>query len=170
MKTRYVDLIEQTFDFPKDEFKLDGENLLWNDLPLVELIQKHGTPLRISYLPKIGEKIELARKCFAKAFETHGYSGSYEYFYCTKSNHFHYVIDKVLDKGVNLETSSAYDLEMIELLIERGRITKDSTILCNGFKDERYIKGIGRLANRGFKVVPIIDLSLIHISEPTRPY
>ena len=157
MKTRYVDLIEQTFDFPKDEFKLDGENLLWNDLPLVELIQKHGTPLRISYLPKIGEKIELARKCFAKAFETHGYSGSYEYFYCTKSNHFHYVIDKVLDKGVNLETSSAYDLEMIELLIERGRITKESTILCNGFKDERYIKGIGRLANRGFKVVPIID-------------
>jgi arginine decarboxylase-like protein len=69
---------------------------------------------------------------------------AYEYFYCTKSNHFHYVIDKVLDKGVNLETSSAYDLEMIELLIERGRITKNSTILCNGFKDERYIKGIGK--------------------------
>lgn len=157
MKTRYVDLIEQTFDFPKDEFKLEGENLVWNDLPLVELIQKHGTPLRISYLPKIGEKIEMARKSFAKAFETHGYNANYEYFYCTKSNHFHYVIDKVLDKGVNLETSSAYDLEMIELLIERGRITKDSTILCNGFKDERYIKGIGRLANRGFKVVPIID-------------
>ncbi len=157
MKTRYVDLIEQTFDFPKDEFKLDGENLVWNDLPLMELIRKHGTPLRINYLPKIGEKIDLARQSFAKAFETHDYAGKYEYFYCTKSNHFHYVIDKVLDKGVNLETSSAYDLEMIELLIDRGRITKDSTILCNGFKDERYIKGIGRLANRGFKVVPIID-------------
>ena len=157
MKTRYVDLIEQTFDFPKDEFKLDDDQLLWNDLPLVELLEKHGTPLRISYLPKIGEKIEMARNSFAKAFETHGYTGTYEYFYCTKSNHFSYVIDKVLDKGVNLETSSAYDLEMIELLIERGRITQDSTILCNGFKDERYIKGIGRLANRGFNVVPIID-------------
>ncbi|HRH37697.1 MAG TPA: arginine decarboxylase [Flavobacteriales bacterium] len=157
MKTRYVDLIEQTFDFPKDEFKLDGDSLVWNDLPLMDLLKKHGTPLRISYLPKIGEKIELARKSFAKAFETHNYSGHYEYFYCTKSNHFHYVIDKVLDKGVNLETSSAYDLEMIELLIDRGRITKENTILCNGFKDERYIRGIGRLANRGYKVVPIID-------------
>ncbi|MBK8227075.1 MAG: arginine decarboxylase [Flavobacteriales bacterium] len=157
MKTRYVDLIEQTFDFPKDEFKLDGENLIWNDLPLVDLLKKHGTPLRITYLPKIGEKIEMARSSFAKAFAAHDYQGKYEYFYCTKSNHFHYVIDQVLKKGVNLETSSAYDLEMIELLIERGRITKDSTILCNGFKDERYIKGIGRLANRGFKVVPIID-------------
>ncbi|MEZ4806019.1 MAG: arginine decarboxylase [Flavobacteriales bacterium] len=157
MKTRYIDLIEQTFDFPKDEFKLNGDNLVWNDLQLVEILEKHGTPLRITWLPKIGEKIEMARSSFAKAFETHGYSGTYEYFYCTKSNHFSYVIDKVLDKGVNLETSSAYDLEMIELLIERGRITKDSTILCNGFKDERYIRNIGRLVNRGFRLVPIID-------------
>lgn len=157
MKTRYVDLIEQTFDFPKDEFKLDGDKLVWNDLPLTEILEKHGTPLRITYLPKIGEKIDIARASFAKAMRKHDYQGSYEYFYCTKSNHFRYVIDKVLDKGVSLETSSAYDLEMIELLIERGRITKDFTILCNGFKDERYIQGIGRLANRGFKMVPIID-------------
>jgi len=157
MKTRYVDLIEQTFDFPKDEFKLDDDKLIWNDLPLTEILEKHGTPLRISYLPKIGEKIELARECFANAFKTHNYQGTYEYFYCTKSNHFSYVVDKVLAKGVNLETSSAYDLEMIELLIERGRITKDATILCNGFKDAPYIKGIGSLVNRGFNVVPIID-------------
>jgi arginine decarboxylase len=157
MKTRYVDLIEQTFDFPKDEFKLDGDKLVWNDLPLMRILEKHGTPLRITYLPKIGEKIDLARASFAKALKERAYSGSYEYFYCTKSNHFSYVIDKVLDKGVNLETSSAYDLEMIELLIDRGRITKDATILCNGFKDERYIRGIGKLANRGFNIIPIID-------------
>lgn len=157
MKTRYIDLIEQTFDFPKDEFAIEGDKLVWNGLRLTEILEKHGTPLRITYLPKIGEKIDLARESFAKAIKHHGYTGSYEYFYCTKSNHFSYVIDKVLDKGVNLETSSAYDLEMIELLIERGRITKDATILCNGFKDERYIKGIGKLANRGFNIVPIID-------------
>ena len=66
------------------------------------------------------------RELRARPSTTHKYIGTYEYFYCTKSNHFSYVIDKVLDKGVNLETSSAYDLEMIELLIERGRITKDS--------------------------------------------
>jgi arginine decarboxylase len=43
--------------------------LVWNDLPLVELLEKHGTPLRITYLPKIGEKIEFARDSFKKAFE-----------------------------------------------------------------------------------------------------
>jgi len=157
MKTRYVDLIEQTFDFPKDEIKLDDDQLIWNDLPLVELLEKHGTPLRISYLPKIGEKIEIARNSFAKAFETHGYTGTYEYFYCTKSNHFSYIIDQVTAKGVSLETSSAYDIEIIELLLERGKLGRDATILCNGYKDERYIRNIGRLKNSGMNVIPIID-------------
>ncbi len=58
MKTRYIDLIEQTFDFPKDEFKFENETLTWNDLPLMDILKKHGTPLRITYLPKIGEKID----------------------------------------------------------------------------------------------------------------
>jgi arginine decarboxylase len=34
MKTRYIDLIEQTFDFPKDEFGLENDQLTWNDIPL----------------------------------------------------------------------------------------------------------------------------------------
>ena len=157
MKTRYIDLIDQTFDFPKDEFTLVNEQLRWNDLDLMAIIAKHGTPLRISYLPKIGEKIDQARASFAKAFADHKYIGNYTYFYCTKSNHFSYVIEKVLEKGVPLETSSAYDIEMIELLLERGKIPQDTTILCNGFKDERYIRNIGRIANKGLKVIPIID-------------
>jgi arginine decarboxylase len=72
MKTRYIDLIEQTFDFPKDEFKLADHKLIWNDLPLTELLEKHGSPLRITYLPKIGEKIDLARASFNKAIQDHG--------------------------------------------------------------------------------------------------
>ncbi|MFN8350383.1 MAG: arginine decarboxylase [Flavobacteriales bacterium] len=157
MKTRYIDLIEQTFDFPKDEFKFVNDQLTWNDLPLMEIIQKHGTPLRITYLPKIGEKIDQARAHFAKAFKEHDYQGTYEYFYCTKSNHFSYVIDQVTAKGVSLETSSAYDIEIIELLMERGKLARTATILCNGYKDERYIRNIGRLKNSGVNVIPIID-------------
>ena len=157
MKTHYIDLIEQTFDFPKDEFNFAEGKLTWNDLPLTELIEKHGTPLRISYLPKIGGKIDEARDHFRKAFKEHKYIGTYTYFYCTKSNHFSYIIDKVLEKGVSLETSSAYDIEIVELMIERGKLSKDATILCNGYKDDRYIRNIARLANSGFKVVPIID-------------
>ncbi|MFT3886006.1 MAG: arginine decarboxylase [Flavobacteriales bacterium] len=157
MKTRYIDLIEQTFDFPKDEFQFEQEQLTWNGLPLMDILQRHGTPLRITWLPKIGEKIDHARDCFARAFKEHSYNGTYEYFYCTKSNHFSYVIDKVTEKGVSLETSSAYDIEIVELLMDRGKLRRDATVLCNGYKDERYIRNIGRLANSGVRVIPIID-------------
>ncbi|HEY0976087.1 MAG TPA: arginine decarboxylase [Flavobacteriales bacterium] len=157
MKTRYIDLIEQTFDFPQGEFKFDQEELTWNDLPLMRILEKHGTPLRITYLPKIGEKIDQARACFAKAFKEHEYNGTYEYFYCTKSNHFSYVIDQVVQRGVSLETSSAYDIEIVELLMERGKLSRNATVLCNGYKDQRYIDNIGRLKNSGVNVIPIID-------------
>jgi arginine decarboxylase len=157
MKTRYIDLIEQTFDFPQGEFKFDNGFLTWNDLPLMDIIKKHGTPLRVMYLPKIGEKIDLARHYFAKAFKEHAYNGTYDYFYCTKSNQFSYVVREVLKKGVSLETSSAYDINIIESLMEGGEMPRNSIILCNGHKDQRYIDNIGRLANSGVNVVPIID-------------
>ncbi|HRN36910.1 MAG TPA: arginine decarboxylase [Flavobacteriales bacterium] len=150
MKTRYIDLIEQTFDFPQGEFKFDNGYLTWNDLPLMDILKKHGTPLRVMYLPKIGEKIDLARHYFAKAFKEHGYNGTYDYFYCTKSNQFSYVVREVLKKGVSLETSSAYDINIIESLMEGGEMPRSSTILCNGHKDQTYI-------NSGVNVIPIID-------------
>lgn len=157
MKTRYIDLIEQTFDFPQREFGLENGELTWNGLPLMEIIKKHGTPLRIMYLPRIGQKVEQARQYFAKAFQEHGYQGTYDYFYCTKSNQFSYVVREVLKKGVSLETSSAYDIDIIEKLMVSGEMPRESIILCNGYKDERYIRNIGRLKNNGVNVIPIID-------------
>lgn len=157
MKTRYIDLIDQTFDFPVREFGLENEALTWNGLNLMDLIQRHGTPLRIMYLPRIGEKIDEARQYFAKAFKEHDYNGSYEYFYCTKSNHFSYVTKAVLKKGVSLETSSAYDIDIVNSLMAEGAMPRTATILCNGFKDQPYIDNIGRLANSGVRVIPIID-------------
>ena len=45
MQTKYIDLIEQTFDFPQNEFKLVDHCLRFHELNLMELIEKHGTPL-----------------------------------------------------------------------------------------------------------------------------
>jgi len=40
MKNRYVDLIEQTFDFPQEEFYVEEDQLHWHDIPLMELIKQ----------------------------------------------------------------------------------------------------------------------------------
>ena len=58
MKNKYRDLIEQSFEFPNDEFNVIENNLEWFGVPLMDIIKQYGTPLRIAYLPKIGENIQ----------------------------------------------------------------------------------------------------------------
>ena len=84
----YVDLIRQTFEFPTEEFKVENEELLFNEVPLMDLVKEYGTPLRLTYLPRISHNIQKVRKYFAEALEKYKYPGDYTYCYCTKSSHF----------------------------------------------------------------------------------
>ena len=38
MKNKYIDLIDQTFDFPQDEFRTEDGELYFHDIPLMEVI------------------------------------------------------------------------------------------------------------------------------------
>ena len=62
MKDKYIDLIEQSFDFPQDEFSVEDNELNFHDIPLMELIKQYGTPLKITYLPKISQQINRAKR------------------------------------------------------------------------------------------------------------
>ena len=158
MKVKYSDLIEQTIDFPTDEFSLDGENLLWYGVDLMELIKQYGTPLRLAYLPKIDENINKARRLFNVAIAKADYKADYQYCYCTKSSHFSFVMETVLKNGVNIECSSAFDLNLLEALFVEGKFSKDKIILCNGFKQPQYIENIQNFINNGFEnMIPILD-------------
>ena len=69
MNTKYIDLIDQTFDFPQEEFALNKDNLQFHGIPLIKLIEKYGSPLKFTYLPKISENIMRAKNWFANAIE-----------------------------------------------------------------------------------------------------
>ncbi|MCX2742508.1 arginine decarboxylase [Mangrovivirga sp. M17] len=154
----YFDLIEQTFYFPQEEFKVSNNELLFNDIPLMEIIKQYGTPLRLTYLPKIGQNINAAREWFHKAMKKHNYDGDYTYCYCTKSSHFKFVIDEALKNKVHIETSSAFDIKIVESLFRDGKITKDHYIVCNGFKRPTYTEYITNLLNDGFhNCIPVLD-------------
>ncbi|MDG1915144.1 MAG: arginine decarboxylase [Crocinitomix sp.] len=159
MKNRYKDLIEQTFDFPQNEFELTpNESLKFHDIDLMELIAKHGTPLKFSYLPKISENINNAKMWFEKARIENNYEGNYNYCYCTKSSHFKHVLYEALKNNIHLETSSAFDLNIVQSLKNSGQITSGMYILCNGFKRDQYIESIAELINQGQEnCIPIID-------------
>ncbi len=158
MKNKYIDLIEQTFDFPQDEFKIEDDELYFNNIPLMDVIKQYGTPLKISYLPKITSQIQKAKRLFNVAMAKSDYDGEYHYCYCTKSSHFSFVLEEALKNDVHIETSSAFDIPIIEYLNETGLFQKDNFIICNGFKRPQYIEGISNLINNGFEnTIPILD-------------
>ena len=158
MKNKYKDLIEQTFEFPNEEFSVVENDLEWCGVPLMDIIKQYGTPLRIAYLPKIAQNIQKARRMFNVAMAKVDYNADYNYCYCTKSSHFSFVMEEVLKQGVNLETSSAFDINIMESLHEQGLLKPDTYVICNGFKRPQYVENIQNLMRTGFtNVIPILD-------------
>ena len=158
MRTKYQDLIEQTFEWPQQEFSTEDSELLWHDIPVMEIIKQYGTPLKVTYLPKISEHIQKSKRMFNVAMAKVDYQGDYHFCYCTKSSHFQFVLEEALKNDIHLETSSAFDINVIETLEEEGRITKDQFIVCNGYKRAQYAENIARLINNGWtSVIPVLD-------------
>ncbi|MCF8297182.1 MAG: arginine decarboxylase [Saprospiraceae bacterium] len=151
MKNTYFDLIEQSYYFPQEGFDLRDKYLTFHGVSLKYLIEKHGTPFRFIYLPKIGDQIKKARNLFNRAIKNNAYKGKYFNCYCTKCNHFHHVISEALKHNVNLETSSAFDIDLILNLHKEKKIDKKRTILHNGYKTEDYISKIFLLQDAGFE-------------------
>jgi len=158
MKNKYIDLIEQSFEFPQEEFNVIDNELYFYNICLTDIIKQYGTPLKISYLPKITSQIQRAKKIFNVAMAKADYNGDYYYCYCTKSSHFSFALEEVLKNDVNIETSSSFDIDILDTLIEQGLVNKNIYILCNGFKRPQYIEKIISLINRGYiNTIPIID-------------
>jgi len=158
MNTKYIDLINQTFDFPQEEFKLENKNLQFHDVDLMELVEKYGSPLKFTYLPQISKNINRAKGWFTKAIANNKYKGKYNYCYCTKSSHFKHVLNEALKNDIHIETSSAFDIDIVENLKRQGKITDDTYVISNGFKRAQYVSNIARLINNGHKnCIPIID-------------
>lgn len=161
MDNLYSTLIHQTFNFPQEDFEVIDNELYFNKIPLMQIIKQYGTPLRITYLPKITHQIQKARRLFNVAMAKTDYKGNYHYCYCTKSSHFSFVLDEVLKNKAHLETSSAFDIPIIKELYRKNKLTKDTYIICNGYKRNTYKHNIIELINEGFNVIPVLD----HLDE-----
>ncbi|MEO5564418.1 MAG: arginine decarboxylase, partial [Chitinophagaceae bacterium] len=61
MNNTYNDLVQQTFNFPQEGFELKDGYLQYNNVDIKALIDKYGTPLKLTYLPKIGMQIKKSK-------------------------------------------------------------------------------------------------------------
>ncbi len=158
MRTKYFDLIDQTFDFPQNEFNLREDRLFFHGIDLMRLIDEYGTPLKFNYLPQISNNIQRAKGWFREAMNNLGYTGNYYYSYCTKSSHFAFVLDEVLKNDVHIETSSAFDIDIVNTLFAQGKIKEGSYVISNGYKPKKYIDNLATLIDGGkLNVIPVVD-------------
>lgn len=158
MRNSYFQLINQTYDFPQEGFDLHQGNLTFYGISLKYLIEKYGTPFRLTYLPRIGDQIKKAKNFFNRAMKANNYKGEYFYCYCTKCCHFSHVIEEALEHNVHLETSSSFDIDIIKILKEKGKISHKTILIHNGHKTEDYLNKIISLIDEGYEnVIPVLD-------------
>ena len=72
MKIKYSELIDQTLYFPTEEFSVAENQLQFHGIPLMDVVEQFGTPLKFNYLPKISMNIQRAKAWFKEAFEIAG--------------------------------------------------------------------------------------------------
>ena len=61
MNNTYLDLVKQTFNFPQEGLEVEDGNFYFNGIDMKALIAKYGTPMKLTYLPKIGFQIKKLR-------------------------------------------------------------------------------------------------------------
>ena len=149
--------------FDKDLLKhheylsVQDDALYYKDINLAKLVEKYGAPLEVAYTPMITERVKYLKGLFAEKIKKHNYPEKYNYAYATKANYYSEVVLTALKDVDMLETSSAYDIDIIYSLVQQKFIKKGFTVLCNGFKNEKYVSTLKKLLDRGINVIPIIE-------------
>jgi arginine decarboxylase len=68
------------------------------------------------------------------------------------------VLHEALKNDIHIETSSAFDINIVQQLKKEGKIKDNTFVLCNGFKRDVYVENIAKLINGGHQnCIPIID-------------
>jgi arginine decarboxylase len=143
--------------------------LCLEELDLAQLITGNGieqelgrtlpSPLEIVYLPLIENRIDKMRRIFAKMIRELNYPGRFYYTYASKANAAEEVIRSTLKAGAHHEMSSTVDVDIALLMIERGLLTPDRFVICNGFKaaGTLYADNILKLKQKHDQLIPVIE-------------
>jgi arginine decarboxylase len=136
----------------------DGRVIFADALDLLDLVERYGAPLEVSFCPLIARRIHAMQAYFAAARPRAGYRGEFVYAYATKANFAAEVVRAAVGAGAHYETSSAFDVRIAHSLWRDGVLPADRFIFCNGSKEQPYIDAILELRRAGFaNVVPILD-------------
>ena len=116
------------------------------------------TPLLINFTDLLDQRITDMQKAFDRAIAENEYGGRYCAVFPIKVNQQRYMVEEVercgRDRGYGLEVGSKPELLAVMALTSQ---TPDRLIICNGFKEERYIRHILLATKLGRRVVAVVE-------------
>ncbi len=114
-------------------------------------------PVLIRFTGLLQKRIEEIQSAFSGAIKEYGFKGRYVGVYPVKVNQNKQVVEDIIDFG----RSSTVGLEVgtkAELLIALSSMDNlESPVICNGYKDGRYIEMALWAAKLGFKCIIVVE-------------
>src|SRR3954447_26689741 len=126
---------------------------------LVDQLQARGIqlPILLRFTDILRHRVGEIHAAFQAAIQEYGYAGDYCCVYPIKVNQQRHVVEEILDFGkpfnFGLEAGSKPELLAV-LAVTNGHPTP---IICNGFKDDEYIKMVILARKIGKDIIPVVE-------------
>lgn len=129
------------------------------------------TPVLLRFSGILDHRLRSLRHAFENSIKENSYKGDYLAVYPIKVNQQRQVVDEVRDYGhrlgFGLEVGSKPELlAVLAMTVE----TPNQPIICNGFKDARYIEAVILATKLGRRIIPVVEnvrelRLIIHFAE-----
>src|SRR3954447_23345593 len=126
---------------------------------LVDQLQARGIqlPILLRFTDILRHRVGEIHDAFQSAIQEYGYGGKYCCVYPIKVNQQRHVVEEILDFGkpfnFGLEAGSKPELLAV-LAVTNGHPTP---MICNGFKDDEFIKMVMLARKIGKEILPVVE-------------
>ena len=127
---------------------------------LIDQLQHRGIqlPILLRFTDILQHRIGEIAEAFKKAIEEAAYQGTYSCVYPIKVNQQRHVVEEVLNfgrpHGFGLEAGSKPELLAVLAVTNAA---DNTPIICNGFKDDEFIKMVVLARKIGKNVIPVVE-------------
>jgi arginine decarboxylase len=126
---------------------------------LIDQLQDRGIqlPILLRFTDILRHRVGEIHEAFKNAITEYNYSGNYVCVYPIKVNQQRHVVEEILDFGrpfgFGLEAGSKPELLAVLALTNGG----ETPIICNGFKDDEFIKMTMLASKMGKFIIPVVE-------------
>jgi len=127
---------------------------------VVEGLRERGlkTPVLLHFSDLLSRRVADMNEAFQNAIRENGYRGGYTSVFPIKVNQQRRVVEEIRQAGAVFESGLEVGSKP-ELLAVMGLTSEigERLIICNGFKEDRYIEFVMLAAKLGRRIVPVIE-------------